>query len=256
MSVLEQFSLQGRVALVTGAGRGLGRAMAVAFAEAGASVICAARTAADVETSAELCNATAGQGLAAICDVGNADQREAAVKLATERFGRLDVLVNNAGGAYPNDPLNTSTADFDRDFHFNVTTALAMSQLCLPQLREHQGSIINISSAAARYAQAGFSSYSTVKAALSQLTRSLAADFAPAVRVNGIAPGSILTDALGQFLDQETQQKMADLTPMKRLGRAEDIAAAALYLASPAAAWVTGKILEIDGGAEASTWPF
>lgn len=256
MSVVEQFSLQGRVALVTGAGRGLGRAMAVAFAEAGASVVCAARTAADVEATAALCNEAGGQGLAVSCDVGNPSQRENAVNAAIEHYQRLDILVNNAGGAYPNDPLKTSSEDFDQDFHFNVTTALAMSQLALPHLRAHEGSIINISSAAARYAQAGFSSYSTVKAALSQLTRSLAADFAPAVRVNGIAPGSILTDALGQFLDADTQQKMADLTPMKRLGRAEDIAAAALYLASPAAAWVTGKILEIDGGAEASTWPF
>lgn len=256
MSVFGQFSLAGQVALVTGAGRGLGRAMAVAFAEAGASVVCAARTAADVDTTAKLCNAAGGQGLAVVCDVSSAAQRENALKQAIDNFQRLDVLVNNAGGAYPNDPLKTTPEDFDRDFHFNVTTALAMSQIAHHHLQKQQGSIINISSAAARYAQAGFSSYSTVKAALSQLTRSLAADFAPAVRVNGIAPGSILTDALAQFLDQDTQQKMADLTPMKRLGRAEDIAAAALYLASPAASWVTGKILEIDGGAEASTWPF
>jgi len=104
--------------------------------------------------------------------------------------------------------------------------------------------------------QPNFSVYGTVKAALIFMTRLMASDLAPDVRVNGIAPGSIMTDALRNFLDEASLQKMCDLTPMKRLGEAEDIALAALYLASPAAAWVTGKVLEVDGGMETTNMPF
>src|SRR5690606_19326059 len=99
-------------------------------------------------------------------------------------------------------------------------------------------------------------SYGTAKAALTQLSILMAAELAPEIRVNAIAPGSILTEALGQFLKADAADKMIALTPMKTMGRPEDIAAAALYLASPAAAWVTGKVIEVDGGAESTTWPF
>jgi 7-alpha-hydroxysteroid dehydrogenase len=178
------------------------------------------------------------------------------VQRSQETYGGLDILVNNAGGAYPNDMAKTTTEQFEKDFHFNVGSAFALSRLCLPQLKQHKGCIINITSAAARYSQKGFTSYGTSKAALTHLTALMAADFAPDIRVNGIAPGSIMTDALAQFIHGEAEEKMIALTPMNALGYPDDIAAAALYLASPAAQWVTGKILEVDGGAAVSTWPF
>ena len=135
-------------------------------------------------------------------------------------------------------------------------SAYALTQLCVPAMREAGGgNIINITSGAARYAQRHFSAYGAAKAALTQLTRLLAQDFAPQVRVNGIAPGPILTAALDRALPADMREGMVRNTPLQRLGETEDIAAAALYLATPASGWVTGKILEVDGGAESSVWP-
>ncbi len=256
MAVNALFSLQDKVAIVTGAGRGIGRGIALHFAEAGACVICAARTLTDLEATVERCRQQGGQAVAQVCDVSDEAQLKALVERAVAEFGGIDIVVNNAGGAWPNDPLKTDAKTFNKDFDFNVTSAFNLCRLAQPELAKRGGNIINITSASARYAQKGFSSYGTAKAALSQLTRLLAADFAPTVRVNGIAPGTILTDALEQFLDNDTRDKMAALTPMKCLGEPADIAAAALYLAAPAARWVTGKILEVDGGAESTTWPF
>ena len=250
------FSLNGRVAIVTGAGRGIGRGIALQFAEAGARVVCAARTQADIDATAALCQQAGSDAIAVSCDVADEAQLKALVDTTVEKYGGIDIIVNNAGGAWPNDPLKTDAKTFNRDFDFNVTTAFNLFRLAQPELLKRKGNIINITSASARYAQKGFSSYGTAKAALTQLTKLLAADFAPDIRVNGIAPGTILTDALQQFLDADTQAKMSDLTPMACLGEPQDIAAAALYLASPAGRWVTGKILEVDGGAESTTWPF
>ncbi|NMG76483.1 glucose 1-dehydrogenase [Aromatoleum diolicum] len=256
MSILERFNLAGSTAIVTGAGRGIGRGIALAFAEAGADVVCAARTLADVEAVAEEVRAMGRRALAISCDVNDAEQRAAVVAAAREAFGRVTHLVNNAGGAGPNDPLKMTAQQFEDIFRFNVGSAYALSQLCVPLMREAGGgNIINITSGAARYAQPQFSAYGTAKAALTQLTRLLAQDFAPAVRVNAIAPGPILTDALNRVLPAHMRDGMVAATPLKSLGETEDIAAAALYLASPASRWVTGKIIEVDGGAESSVWP-
>ena len=171
-------------------------------------------------------------------------------------MGRITHLVNNAGGAGPNNPLTLSVERFEEIMRFNVSSAYHLSQLCVPHMREAgQGNIINITSGAARYAQTQFSAYGTAKAALSHMTRLLAQDFAPQVRVNGIAPGPVLTAALNGVLPVAMRDGMIKATPLQSLGEVEDIAAAALYLASPASRWVTGKILEVDGGAESSVWP-
>jgi len=179
------------------------------------------------------------------------------VKRALEEFGRIDVLVNNAGGYPPRPALRTSEKSFNEAFQFNVTTAFLMTRFVVPHMLEAGGgSIVNVSSAAGRLAQAGFAAYGTAKAALSALTRNLAAEFAPRIRVNAIAVGAVLTSALAPFLNDEAKARMEALTPLGRLGEVEDIALMALYLASPASAWVTGKIFEVDGGTEATNWPF
>lgn len=257
MSIQDLFSLEGRVAVVTGAGKGIGRAIALAYAEAGARVVVAARTAAEVQAVAREAEELGSQALALCCDVNDEAQRAQLLQSAMESFGRLDILVNNAGGGGMNDPLSMSAAEFDAMLHFNVTSTLRLSALAVPLMRAGGGgSILNIASSAARYAQKNFCGYGTAKAAVVQLTRLLAQDFAPQVRVNAIAPGPVLTEALRGFLEQPLLEQMAARTPLQCLGQTQDIAAGALYLASPAARWVTGKILEIDGGAESSPMPF
>jgi len=256
MTLIERFRLDNQVAIVTGGGRGIGRAIALSYAEAGADVVCAARTLADVEAVAEEVRALGRRALAVQCDVTDLPQLAGVVEAALKAFGRITHLVNNAGGSGPNDPLKMSAEKFEGVSGFPASRAYDLPRLCVPHMRAAGGgNVINITSGAARYAQPYFSAYGTAKAALSQLTRLLAQDFAPDVRVNAIAPGPIMTAALDRALPANMREGMIKNTPLKRLGEVEDIAAAALYLATPASAWVTGKIIEVDGGAESSVWP-
>jgi len=241
---------------VTGAGRGIGRAIGLALAAAGADVAIASRTRGDLDSLALEIQSLGRRALVLACDVGKPAELESLVPRCIEGLGRLDVLINNAGGAGPNDPLRTTPEQFLKALEWNVLPAFALTRLAVPAMRATGGgSVINITSAAARYAQRSFSSYGTAKAALTQLTRLLAQDFAPHIRVNAIAPGPVVTEALGKYLTAEVREAMEKRTPLARLGSVEDIAAAALYLATPASSWMTGKTLELDGGAEATVWP-
>jgi 7-alpha-hydroxysteroid dehydrogenase len=184
-------------------------------------------------------------------------QLEELVAQTMREFGRIDILVNNAGGWPPQPALETSERTFEQALHFNVTTAFILTRLAVPHMvAGGGGSVVNISSAAGRLVMSGFVAYGTAKAALSFMTRELGHEFAPKVRVNAIAVGAVETSALAPFLNDELRGKMEALTPMRRIGTVEDIAIAALYLASPASAWVTGKVFEVDGGTEATNWPF
>jgi 7-alpha-hydroxysteroid dehydrogenase len=248
--ILDRFKLTDKVAIVTGAGRGIGRGTALAFAEAGAHVVCAARSRDQIEDAAAQVRARGTRGLAVPCDVLERSQLEDLVQATLDEFGRIDILVNNAGGWPPKPALRTSEKELDAAFHFNVTTAFVLTRLIVPKMVETAGAgaVINISSVAGREVGPGFAAYGTAKAALSFLTRELAQDFAPKVRVNAIAVGSIETDALGTILNDEIRERMVALTPLGRLGQVEDIAACALYLASPAASYVTGEIYGVNGG--------
>jgi 7-alpha-hydroxysteroid dehydrogenase len=255
--LLDRFRLDDKVAVVTGAGRGIGEGCALAFAEMGADVVCAARTPEQIEDTAEKVRAFGRRAIAVPCDVMDSSQLENLVSAAEKEFGRIDVLVNNAGGSPPKAALETSERMFERAFHFNVTSAFVLSKLAVPVMRRGGGgSIVNISSAAGKLVQSGFAAYGTAKAALSFLTRNLGAEFAPDVRVNAIGVGSVATSSLLPFLDDDLRGAMEKLTPMGRLGEVEDIALMALYLASPASSWVTGKVMEVDGGTEGTNWPF
>jgi 7-alpha-hydroxysteroid dehydrogenase len=255
--ILDRFRLDDKVAIVTGAGRGIGAAIALAFAEMGAQVVCAARTREQVEATAAQARTHGRRALGLVCDVTDRSQLDALVAQTMRELGRIDILVNNAGGWPPQPALETSERTFEQALHFNVTTAFVLTRLAVPHmLTGGGGSVVNISSAAGRLVMAGFVAYGTAKAALSFMSRELGREFAPKVRVNALAVGATETSALTPFLDDDLRGKMEALTPMRRLGTVEDIAIAALYLASPASSWVTGKVFEIDGGTEATNWPF
>ena len=252
--ILDRFKLTDRVAIVTGAGRGIGRGIALAFAEAGADVVCAARTPADVEATAEAVRARGRRALAVPTDVVKTPDLERLVAEALAGLGRIDVLVNNAGGTGPRPALETSEGFFERALRMNVTQAFLLSKLCIPRMVETAGggAIVNISSRASDMVQTSFVAYAAGKAALNMLTRNLAAEVAPKVRVNAISVGGVATDALGVVLTNDALRAQFERnTPMGRPGTVEDIAACALYLASPASGWVTGKIFQVDGGTEA-----
>ena len=250
--MLERFRLDGKIAIVTGAGRGIGAATARAMGEAGANVVLASRTAEQLEAVAADVRAFGGQALVIPTDVNENANIEALAHATIEEFGRIDIVVNNAGGTPPRPFLDTSPGYFERAFHFNTTTAFVLSKAAVPHMIEQgEGTIVNISSAIGRLRDRGFTAYGTAKAALTHLTRLMAADLAPKVRVNGIAVGSVATSALETVLtDDGIRTEMVTGTPLKRLGEPDDIALCALYLASPAASFVTGKIFEIDGGLE------
>jgi 7-alpha-hydroxysteroid dehydrogenase len=250
--LLDRFSLTDKVAVVTGGGRGIGAGCALAFAEAGADVVIAARTKEQLE---DVANQVADRGRRALgvpCDVSELANLELIVDQAMSEFGRIDVVVNNAGGAMPQPFLDTSEKALEGAFHFNVTTAFTLSKLSVPHmLARDGGSIVNISSAMGRLTDRGYAAYGTAKGALSHMTRLMASDLAPRIRVNGIAVGSVATSALEIVLtNDDLRNEMVAKTPLRRLGETDDIAIAALFLASPASSFVTGKILEVDGGIE------
>jgi 7-alpha-hydroxysteroid dehydrogenase len=252
--LVDRFRLTDRVAVVTGAGRGIGAACARALAEFGADVVLTARTESQLREVAADIERLGRRALVVPADVSDLSTLPALVDATVAEFGRLDVVVNNAGGSMPQPFLDTSVKAFEGAFHFNVTTAFALTQAATPHLLEHgHGAVVNISSVMGRVRDRGFAAYGTAKAALAHLTRLLAADLAPRVRVNAIAVGSVATSALEIVLTNAAlRTEMVDKTPLKRLGEPEDIALAALYLASDAAGFVTGKVWEVDGGIEAA----
>ena len=253
MSVLDRFDLADKAAIVTGAGRGIGAACALAFADAGADVVLAARTKEQLDEVASQIAERGRRGVVVPCDVSETSNLEELVERAAGELGRVDIVVNNAGGSMPQPFLDTSERSFEKAFHFNVTTAFTLSKLAVPRmLAGNGGSIVNISSAMGRLTDRGFVAYGTAKGALAHMTRLLAADLAPRIRVNAIAVGSVATSALEIVLENdELRNEMVAKTPLRRLGEPDDIAIAALYLASPAGSFVTGKVWEVDGGIEA-----
>ena len=251
--ILDRFRLTDQVAIVTGAGKCIGRGIALAFAEAGAHVVCAARTQADIDATAAAVRARGRRALAVRTDVMQTADLEALVGATLAEFGRIDVLVNNAGGTMPCAALDTTEEFFETALRFNVTSAFLLSKLVVPKMVETAGTgaIVNISSRASDMVMPAFVAYAAGKAALNMVTRSLACEVAPRVRVNAISVGGVATDALAVVLtDDGLRAQFNANTPMGRPGTVEDIAACALWLVSPAGGWVTGKVFQVDGGTE------
>ena len=258
MSILDRFSITDQVAIVTGAGRGLGAATAVALAEAGADVLISARTERQLDRVAEQVRATGRRCLVVPADLSDLDAVAGLAQAAYDEFGRLDTVVNNVGGTFPTEFLKTTNDFLNEAFSFNVTTAHALSVAAVPLMLQDddgkQKSIVTISSMMGRTADRGFIAYGTAKAALAHWTKMAAQDLAPRIRVNGIYVGSIMTSALEYVAGQpELMGQLESKTPLKRVGEPEDIAAGVLYLSSRAGQYVTGKLLEIDGGIQQPT---
>ncbi|MDI3289732.1 glucose 1-dehydrogenase [Polyangium sp. 15x6] len=255
--ILDVFRMNDKVAIVTGASRGIGRGSAIALAEAGADVVLAARRADVLEEAAKEVRARGRRALVVPTDVTAGAELDRLLARTLEEFGRLDVLVNNAGGYPPRIAVALSDEEMMESYQFNVVSALHLSRSAAPHLARTRGAIVNISSAMSHCVDTGFVAYGAAKAALNHMTRLLAHEWAPRVRVNALAVGATMTDALEAFVGAgDMLDKMTAKTPMGRLATPEDIAASVLFLASPASSWITGKILEVDGGASASTWPY
>jgi 3-oxoacyl-[acyl-carrier protein] reductase len=241
--------LEGKIALVTGASQGIGEAIARRFAAEGAVVLCAARSADRLSALAASIQSAGGRGRAITLDVSDASSIAAAMKEIAEKEGRLDVLVNNAGITEDNLILRMTKDSWDRVLNTNVTGAFLLSQAAIKMMiRQRSGRIINITSVVGLMGNAGQANYAAAKAALVGLTKSLAREVGSRqVTVNAIAPGFIATSMTEKMTDA-AKEALTSQIPLQRLGSGEDVAAAAAYLASNDAGYVTGHVLNVSGG--------
>lgn len=248
---MQRFDLEGQVAVVTGGGQGIGEGIAKAYAQVGAAVVVAARHVDRIERVAADIVAAGGRALAVPTDVTEKASLEALADAAVSTFGGLHVWVNNAGGSTVRTPLDElDESDWEACFAVNLTSVWRASVIA-KQRMANGGCIINVTSPAATRAVPGSGHYSAAKAGVNALTLTMSVEFAPHVRVNGIAPGYVPTEVMMTALNMDVPslERMAEKrVPLKRLGTPDDMASAAIYLASEAGSWVTGQTITVAGG--------
>ncbi|HEY3845119.1 MAG TPA: SDR family oxidoreductase [Acidimicrobiales bacterium] len=258
--ILDRFTVTDQVAIVTGSGRGIGAATAVALAEAGADVVLAARTEEQLRAVAAQVEATGRRAVVVVGDLTDNELMASLAQTAHDELGRLDIVVNNLGGTMPRPLLDTSPRALEEAFHFNVGAGHALVRAAVPAMLggDHPGgAIVNISSVMGHVGARGYLAYGTVKGALEQYTRLAARDLSPRIRVNAVAVGSTATSALDIVMaSDELRTTMEEATPLKRIGHPDDIAATVLFLASDAGSFITGKIIEADGGLQSANLEF
>ena len=249
-----ELRLDGKTALITGASRGIGQAMAATFAEAGASVMLSSRKAEALgQAKAAIDEGSgdrAGEVAWHVANAGDPEQAEACVSATVERFGSIDILVNNAAtNPYYGPIIEIDTARADKKVRVNQSGYLEWAQAAWRAgMSERGGVVLNLASIGGLTVEGGIGWYNVTKAAVIHLTSQLAGELGPKVRVNALAPGLVKTE-FARALWESAEQSIADRMPLRRLGEAEDIAHAALFLCSDAASWITGHTLVIDGGA-------
>jgi len=245
--------LDGRTALVTGGSRGIGRAIAREFVDAGASVMLSSRRADGLIESAEAIGAATGGGRGevawTVANAGDPGQAAACTAATVERFGRIDILVNNAAtNPYYGPIIDIDQGRADKTVRVNQSGYLEWTQAAWRAgMSEHGGVVLNIASIGGLSVEGGIGWYNVTKAAVIHLTRQLAGELGPQVRVNAIAPGLVKTQ-LAQALWEAGEEKISARLPTRRLGEPEDIARAAVFLCSDAASWITGETMVVDGG--------
>ncbi|MFA4835829.1 MAG: glucose 1-dehydrogenase [Dehalococcoidia bacterium] len=248
--ILSKFQLTDRVAIVTGAGKGIGKGIAIGLAEAGADVVVAARTAEQIEATAADIRALGRKALALPTDVRDSAQVQALVAKTIEKFGKIDILVNNVGGGFSAPFMDINEKGWDAVIRVNLKTCFLCTQAVLkPMMAQKKGAIINISSGAGIMPTPNQSHYGAAKAGVINLTESIASEFGVFnIRANCIASGPVATEGLVGTISPAAMESLMTSLAIKRLGTPEDIAAAVVFLASDASEWVTGRIFEIDGG--------
>jgi NAD(P)-dependent dehydrogenase (short-subunit alcohol dehydrogenase family) len=254
--------LENRIAVVTGAGKGIGWGIATVLSKEGAKVvvvdwdeIAGARTAEEIRRSG-------GDAIFVKCDVSNEDQVKAMVRMAIDKYGRIDVLVNNAGVGVYKPVLEATSQDWDYCLSVNLKGVFLCSKYVIPHMQAvGKGAIVNISSVHAHATVNGVAPYAASKGGITALTRNMAIDYGPAIRVNAIAPGWVLTPLIQSIFDgyddpAEQQRLVEQRQVMKRIGRPEDVGQAAAFLASDEASFITGTQLFVDGGltAQLESW--
>lgn len=248
------FDLTGKVALITGGGRGLGKAMARGFAEAGADVFICARTESELlATQSEISETTGRKVRYATVDMGDREAVQALAQTALVEMGRVDVLVNNAGINRPQPIDEIADSDWDTQVEVNLSSVMALTRALVPQMKARQwGRVIHISSVLGVGSKEARNAYSATKAALVGMSKASALDLGPhGITVNCIAPGPFLTDLPMSILDEAQKQKFSDFTAMGRWADPREIVGPALFLGSEASSYVTGETLLVDGGAYA-----
>lgn len=251
MDTTSWFDLKGKTAIVTGGGNGIGKASSEALAAFGANVVVSDYNIEAAQNVVQNIVKAGGMATAIDCDVTKDEALISLVDKTIETYGHIHILVNNVGGggAGKESPSQIDVAQFAKVFEMNVFSMWRMCQLVVPHMKKSgYGSIINMSSMASINTSPAISAYASSKAAVNHMTKNLAFDFGPDIRINAIGPGAIRTHALETVLTPEIEKKMLAHTPLARLGEPSDIAGAVLYFASPISSWVSGQVLFVNGG--------
>ena len=251
MNTSSLFKLSGKTAIITGGGNGIGRASSKILASFGANVVVSDFNLEAAQKVAQDINDDGGNAIAVQCDVTKDEELVNMVNVTLDTFKHIHILVNNVGGGGggKENPFKIEVNQFRGVFERNLFSMWRLSQLVAPHMKKAgYGSIINMSSMASIDKSPSMSAYASSKAAVNHMTRNLAFDYGPEIRVNAIGPGAIKTDALASVLTDEIESKMLEHTPMGRLGEPEDIAGAVLYFAAPISNWVSGQVIFVNGG--------